>query len=159
MAPAAVRKSWAIANTLKYISESATEEDELFLYIASHGVEISSVPYLLTADTRMNVVKETAIDTNEVNDILKASSARCVVRFFDACRSPFGIARTPAGRMSSVFEHALFATATGWATVSSCSTGEYSYESGDFEQGVFSYYLCEGICGRAANSKGLVRLS
>lgn len=147
-----------ILNVLKYVADTAGEDDVIMLFIASHGVEISSVPYLLTADTRMNVLKETAIDTNEINDILRSSSARCVVRMFDACRSPFSIARSSAGLMTTAFEQAMFMSATGWATLSSCSTGEYSYESGDFEQGVFSYYLCEGIGGKAANSEGRVTL-
>jgi hypothetical protein len=147
-----------ILNALRYVIDEAHGDDLLLLYIASHGLEISNTPYLLTSDTRMNVVKETAIDTNEVNETLRTSKARCIIRVFDACRSPFAVARSSAGRMTDRFQDAIFSTGKGWATISSCSSGEYSYESSDFEQGVFSYYLCEGICGKATNADGNVTL-
>lgn len=147
-----------ILNALRYVANTAESDDLILMFFASHGVEISNSPYLLTSDSRMNVVKETAIDANEINGTLESSAAKCVVRVFDACRSPFGVARSSAGRMTDKFHQAMFTSAQGWATISSCSSGEYSYESGDFEQGVFSYYLCEGICGKAANSEGDVTL-
>lgn len=106
----------------------------------------------------MNVVKETAIDASEINKELEASSAKCVIRVFDACRSPFGVARSIDGRMTDKFQEVMFASAQGWATISACSSGERSYDEGDFEQGVFSYYFCEGIAGKAANADGNVTL-
>ncbi|MCB9952762.1 MAG: caspase family protein [Planctomycetaceae bacterium] len=147
-----------ILSALTCVAAEAGSNDLIFVYIASHGTEISSTPYLLVSDTRMNIVDNSAIDTREVNRILEASEAACVVRFFDACRTGFGIARTTRLLMPITFQEAVFYSAKGWATLSSCSSGEYSYDEHEFEQGIFSYYLCKGLSGDAANSSGNVTL-
>ena len=147
-----------ILNSLNRIISEANDSDLIFIYIASHGVEVSKTPYLLTADTRMDVVKGTAIDTNEINRTLDDSEAKCIVRVFDACRDTFAKTRSINGRMTGEFQNACFPEGHGWATVSSCSSGEFSYEFPEFKQGVFSYFLCEGIQGKAANPEGKVTI-
>lgn len=147
-----------VLNSLKYVAKAAQPEDLVLVFFAGHGVEISSTPYVLTADTRMNVVRETAIEVSDINSILEESKAQCIVRVFDACRSPFSEGRGAVERMTQVMEETIFSSGEGWATLSSCSSGEVSYETGEFEQGVFSYYLCEGLCGNAANQEGVITL-
>lgn len=147
-----------IMSEVDHAAKNAGENDLIYLYFAGHGVEISSCPYLITEDTKMNVLSMTAIDVNELNSMLEKSSARCIVRVFDACRSAFSVARGQFGMMTDVLERAFFESVKGWASFSSCSSDEVSYESGDFSQGVFSYYLCEGLKGNAANDQGLVTL-
>ncbi len=147
-----------ILASIQYISETAGPDDLILLFFAGHGSEILDNPYLLTADTRMNVVAKTALDVYEINSTLRNSEARCVIRIFDACRAPFSKGRGLDGRMTDALQESLFTTGTGWANISSCSSGQYSYETGEFEQGVFSYYLCEGLSGKAADDQGLVTL-
>jgi hypothetical protein len=47
--------------------------------------------------------------------------------------------------MTREFERLLLRTGSGWAAISACSRGEVAYEDPDFQQGVFTYYLCEAL--------------
>jgi len=143
-----------ILEKVQYVCDAADPEDLVLIYFAGHGVEISKSPYLITSDTRMEVLKKTAVDVRELNGMLEAAKSRCVLRIFDACRSPFSYARGTVGRMTVGLQQAVMQSATGWASFSSCSSGEVARESGDFNQGVFTHYLCEGLSGKAANDDG-----
>ena len=58
--------------------------------------------------------------------------------------------------MTDGLQNAIAYKAKGWATLSSCSSGEVAYETSDLEHGVFSNYLCEALEGRAALDDGIV---
>jgi uncharacterized caspase-like protein len=148
-----------IMSAIKNVCDEAGEDDLILFYFAGHGTEISEKPYLLTSDTKMNVVKETAIDIEELNEMLKQSKSKFILRIFDACRTPYSSnARGLLSRMTNAFHSAIFTQPAGWATISSCSSGEFAYETEEYEQGIFSYYLCEGLAGSAANSQGNITL-
>lgn len=140
----------------KYVCETASENDLIFLFFAGHGAEISKNPYLLTADTMMDVLQQTAVKITDLNEMLEESKAKCIVRVFDSCRSPFAETRGTMGRMTKGLQDAMLKTGRGWGSFSSCSSGEVAHESGELEHGVFTYYLCEGIEGKASNEKGEV---
>jgi len=145
-----------ILSVVKDVAESATEDDLILVFFAGHGAELSGHPYLFTNDTRLNVIDETAVDVSALNAHLEKSKAKCVLRVFDACRFALGEARLISQPMSRGFAEALLTTGKGWSTLCSCSTGELAYEHPDLNQGVFSYYLCEGLTGEAANEDGSV---
>ena len=147
-----------ILEKMDYVCREAGPDDLILVYFAGHGAEVSTVPYLLSCDTKMNILDKTALNVTEINDMLQKSEAKCILRFFDACRSPFAEARGGLGRMTAGFEEALSKTATGWASLCSCSSGEVAHESSEFSQGVFSYYLCEGLMGKAANKEAVITL-
>lgn len=104
----------------------------------------------------MDVLSHTGVKVADMNDILGQSKAKTILRIFDACRSSFGDTRTVMGRMTKGFEDALMLSGSGWASLSSCSSGEVAHESGELNHGIFSYYLCEGLEGKAANDEGTV---
>jgi hypothetical protein len=56
--------------------------------------------------------------------------------------------------MTDGLQKAVMKCASGWASFSSCSSGEVAHESGEFNHGVFTYYLCEGLSGKAKNHQG-----
>lgn len=145
-----------ILSYIQSVTSKVTDEDVILFYFAGHGTEISDRPYLITNDTRMNVVKSTALDVMEINDHFSNSKARTVIRFFDACRSNFAETRHTTEPMSKGFADALFARSKGWLTFSACSSGELAYEHPDLDHGVFTYYLCEGIRGAAKNENGQI---
>jgi hypothetical protein len=148
-----------IMSAIKNVCDEAGEDDLILFYFAGHGTEISEKPYLLTSDTKMNVVKETAIDIEELNKMFKQSKSKFILRIFDACRTPYSLdTRRLPSRMTRVLYNAIFTQAVGWATISSCSSGESAYETEEYEQGVFSHFLCEGLAGHATNSQGNITL-
>lgn len=147
-----------ILQKVKYVCDMAGPEDLVVLYFAGHGAEISKTPYLITEDTRMDVLSQTALNVDELNTMLEGAGCRCVLRFFDACRSPFAQGRGSMGRMTDGLQNAVMKCAKGWASLSACSSGEVAHESGELNQGVFSYYLCEGWSGKATNQQGKVTI-
>ncbi|MBN1343516.1 MAG: caspase family protein [Phycisphaerae bacterium] len=147
-----------ILQVTNHVLQSARHEDLVLLFFAGHGVEVSQTPYLITADTKMEVVKETAIKIADLNAKFEESKAGFILRLFDACRRPFAQARGVMETMSRGLEEAILKTAKGWASFSSCSSGEMAHESNEFEQGVFSYYVCEGLQGKAVNDNSRVTL-
>ena len=56
-----------ILHRLKYVCDEAGPDDLIFIYFAGHGTELSETPYLLTADTKMDVLKDTAVTTVRLN--------------------------------------------------------------------------------------------
>jgi len=142
-----------ILQKLKYICDAAGTDDLILFYFAGHGAEVSKSPYLLSCDTKMDVLNRTALNVEEINEMLESTKAQCIVKIFDACRSPFAEARGCLGRMAEGFEKAVLKCAKGWASFSSCSSGEIAHEWGELSQGVFSYYICEGLSGKACNNE------
>ena len=147
-----------VLQKLQYVCDNAGPDDLILLYFAGHGVEMSKTPYLITSDTRMDVLSETALDVGRLNAMLESSGCRCVLRFFDACRSPFAQGRGALDRMTAGLQEAVMKCAKGWASFSSCSSGEVAHELGEVDQGVFTYYLCEGLSGKAANQGGEISI-
>lgn len=145
-----------ILSAINQMSEAAEEDDILVLFFAGHGVEIGGHPYLLSNDTKMDVVRDTAVDVSVLNGYLESTRAKCTLRIFDACRSGFSSARLLNPRMPRGLDEALLKTSKGWSTFSACSTGECAFEHPDLKQGVFTYYLCEGLEGESANDGGIV---
>jgi uncharacterized caspase-like protein len=147
-----------ILNKIEYLVKNATETDVILFFFAGHGTEVSGSPYLITADTRLNVLDETAINIAQLNDKLEKSKAQFVIRIFDACRNSFGPGRSILRGMTSDLQAALLKKVNGWATFSACSSEQFAYEDTDSEHGVFSRYLCEGLEGKAADRNGRVTL-
>jgi hypothetical protein len=145
-----------VIQKLQYVSDAAGPDDLILVFFAGHGVEVSKNPYLLSCDTMMDVLSHTGVKVADMNDILGKSKAKTILRIFDACRSSFGDTRTVMARMTKGFEDALMFAGSGWASLSSCSSGEVAHESGELNHGIFSYYLCEGLEGKAANDEGVV---
>lgn len=145
-----------ILSAINQIAEAAEENDMLVLFFAGHGVEIGGHPYLLSNDTKMDVVRDTAVDVSVLNGYLENTRAKCTLRIFDACRSGFSTARVLNPAMPRGLDEALLKTSKGWSTFSACSTSECAFEHPDLKQGVFTYYLCEGLEGASADNDGIV---
>lgn len=134
-----------ILEVCKYAFERAAAGDFVLFYFAGHGVEIESRPYLLTSDTKMDIIRDTALDVQSLDTLLAPSKAQFNLKIFDACRSGYGDGRLAVEKMTRGFQQALLKTATGWASISACSTGEVAYEDPDFEHGVFTHFFCEAL--------------
>lgn len=143
-----------ILQKVQYVCSAIGPDDLVLLYFAGHGAEISKTPYLLASDTKMDVLHHTAVNVNDINKMLEGSKPKCVLRIFDACRAPFAEGRSTLGRMTPGFEEAVLKCASGWASFSACASGEVAHDYGEVRQGVFTFYLCEGLAGKAGAIKG-----
>lgn len=142
-----------ILEACKYVFERAEKEDFVLFYFAGHGLEIESTPYLLTSDAKMDLVRETALSVPLLDELFNPSKARFNLKIFDACRSGYSDGRLAQVNMTREFERSLLKTASGWAGISACSTGEVAHEDPDFRQGVFTYYFCEALTQPPPESK------
>jgi hypothetical protein len=147
-----------ILSRIEYLISSSSENEIILFYFAGHGAEISGTSYLITEDTRMNVIDETAIDIKQLNSSLEKSKAMFTIRIFDACRNNFSAERAFFRGMTSDLQAALLKPVKGWATLSACSSNQFAHEDTDTEHGIFSRYLCEGLEGKAKDNNGNVTL-
>lgn len=147
-----------IYDVVQRVAKEVDEDSFILFYFGGHGAEMSSIPYLMASDTRLNVVDKTAIKVSDLNEILESSRASCILRLFDACRSSLTEGRDFSPGMTAAFEEAMMYKAKGWATFSACSSNEVAHEANEYGHGIFSYWLCEGLRGDVPSDDGMVTL-
>lgn len=136
-----------ILSSTKEICAKATEHDSILFFFAGHGTRDERDSYLLTREFRMNVLQESAISMQKINDYFRASQAKFRMRFFDACHSGrMGIRGLPSPDVRSHFA----VEAEGWATLAACGEDQLAHELPELGHGIFSYFLVKGLSGEAS---------
>lgn len=138
---------------LQRICDSAEHDDLVLVFFACHGLLRDGRRWLTMQNTREGVPR-TALELAEVEAYLRASKANRRIMLLDACH--VGI---DAGRSLTdpAFIRNTFELAEGFAVLSASTSQQIAQEWRDVEQGVFSYYLLEGLSGAADRSnKGFV---
>lgn len=131
------------------LANNSESNDSIIFYFAGHGFERNGANYLLPADSRLNVLADTAIRLAWIKDTLNKSPARKKLVIIDACHSGSTIGRSNSVPMSESFLEEMFSKAEGFAALSSCKIGQLAYDYPEKNHGVFSYYLMEGLRGSA----------
>jgi len=148
-----------ILSGLNSLSDSAGENDLLLFYFSGHGLLYKESAYLLPCDTRTNSIIDTAITIDKVKKIIKKSAAKAKVIIFDACHSGLFMGKS-TNKMPQEFLINVFEEAEGLAILSSCKQDEVSWEWQDKKMSVFTYFLLEGLQGKADfEEKGFITLS
>ena len=136
-----------ILAAISKMASCATENDSVLFFFAGHGTRDTKDSYLLTKEFRKEVVADTSIPMNMINDYFRQSKAKFVMRFFDACHSGRMGARTaPVG--PDIKKHFLV-EGEGWATLSACKEDQFAHEDPGLGHGIFSYCLVKGLSGDA----------
>ncbi len=143
--------------TVRGISQDT--RDLLVVSFSSHGFERASVAYTMPSDGLHDVLEETAISLNTVEQQLARSKAGKRLLLVDACReNPVTDTRSVESAMSSAFRNALGA-AEGQAVLASCDAGQLSIEDPNLGHGVFTHFLLKGLRGEAkADARGFITL-
>jgi hypothetical protein len=157
------------------VARANDPKDTVILYFAGHGmrdrVTGSLDPdglskYFLPYDASRNDLYSTALEMDEVTNILRRLTPDRVVVLLDSCfsgaaggRSPFdpkaaGV-RAP---ISSEFLDRMAHVGKGRVVLSASQPDQAAQESADFGHGVFTYYLLEALNG-AAVMKGEADIS
>jgi uncharacterized caspase-like protein len=140
--------------------------DTVILYFAGHGmrdrVTGSFDPdglskYFLPYDTSRTDLYSTALEMDEVTNILRRLVPERVVVLFDSCFSGAAGGRSPfdpkaAGErapISGEFLDRMAHIGKGRVVLTASGPDESAQESSDFGHGVFTYYLLEGLHGAA----------
>jgi hypothetical protein len=138
-----------ILSKLKTMSTHASGEDSVLFYFSGHGLELNGQPYLLCSDSQRNTLEDTALSTQLVRKIMETSLARIKIIILDACHSGVIKGIKDSGIMTKSFFESFFPPSEGFVVMTSCKLGEFSHEWAEKENGVFSYYLLDGLRGNA----------
>lgn len=145
---------------LIWLRDHAKADDTAVFFFAGHGYDIGGEQYLLPieADNRhQTLLDDTCLRLTRVREELdRIQSGRTVV-FIDACSvDPRSDRAGGDNLMTSAFDQALSGRAR--AVYYACDVGHRAYPRADKEHGVFTYYLLEGLGGKAAGTDGYVDL-
>jgi HEAT repeat protein len=155
------------------IKRKASRDDTVIIFYAGHGaVETdSSNPdgdgfekYLLPYDANLNDLYTTSISMDEVRRIFARIHAERLIFIADTCYSGASGGRTmmatkTRANLSDKFYERI-SKGKGRVIISSCSANEISKEDDKLQHGVFSYYMLEGLKGRAdQDGDGIITVS
>ena len=133
-----------LLTVLDYLSNSPLERiDNLWFFFAGHGSihQNDGNDYLLMADSNQNLLEDTAISTNRILQKLRLSGAENIFLFLDACRNlgrrnGRGIGDRTTAEAKKIANSVCFF---------SCSPKEFSWELDQYQHGVFTFALVEGL--------------
>jgi len=158
----------SVRNTLNQLAQAVDENQGVFFfYFSGHGFAVDGSNYLATYGTTADDLKSEGLAVGEVEKILKASKAKRVLMFLDACRNePTVGAKSAPGAAFGDDRRARLETNEGLRILYSTKAGTVSYESPELQQGVFTHFLLQGLGGQASGysreskkSDGLVSFS
>lgn len=139
------------SNILGFLSlgkdqDRSIELDFLFFYFSGHGWSSQDgTDYLLTFDSRVNMLEDTAISVPMLERHLKDWEARHVVLFIDACRA---VRAGGKGGITIEQESRIDIDSLcppGMVTFCSCEPGHISYEADSIRSGVFTEGVCKAL--------------
>jgi len=157
-----------VIRDLDLLSKRVKPEDTFLFYFAGHGITKGEKSFLLATNsdtTTPNTLELSAIPLEKVKQILSGVQAHQLLTVIDACRNDPDSGRGEEDNLltnefSRGFKIQRSRDNSGRPSVSAtlyaCNIGERAYEWADKGHGVFSYYLLEGLKGKAANSRGEV---
>jgi uncharacterized caspase-like protein/WD40 repeat protein len=149
-----------VKNALINFLNQAIDIDLVVIYFAGHGAPEPARPsntYLLTYDTDPNALGTSAFPMWDIQTVLaRYISAKRVVVFSDACHSGAisvnfatrGLGATEQNLVNQYLAD-LSKTKEGIVVFTASAAGEVSQEFPEFGHGVFTYYMLEGLEGKA----------
>ena len=155
------------------IKRKASKDDTVIIFYAGHGAvepDPSNLDgdgfekYLLPHDADLEDLYSTSISMNDIRTIFTRIRADRLIFIADTCYSGASGGRTmmatkTRANLSDKFYDRI-ARGKGRVIISSCSANEISKEDDNLQHGVFSYYMLEGLKGRAdQDGDGIITVS
>jgi uncharacterized caspase-like protein len=154
-----------VLSVLDQMGAQVGENDQFFFYFSGHGFQKDNGHFLATADTELGEIEMemTSVSLGALKRKLQHVDARQFVFVLDACRNdPTKGTRSLDSAMSKDFAEqardlVLKKTQTrglseaGVAYLLACSQGQKAYEDPTRQQGIFTYYMLQGLAGAAAD--------
>jgi uncharacterized caspase-like protein/TolB-like protein len=140
-----------------WLSWQAQEEDTVIIYYSGHGAPEGGDTYWVTVNADIDSLYTTALNNKEISDMLMRIQAKRVIIFLDSCYSAATVNRTNQTRsVQTEIPWDKFSGA-GRVTISASDGKQLSLEMDQYQHGVFTYYLLEGLKGKAdTNRDGVV---
>ncbi|NEU75090.1 hypothetical protein PI95_021660 [Hassallia byssoidea VB512170] len=151
--------------SLQEITAAAKPQDMVLFYFSGHGMlePNSQEAFLCLADTQKSNLKNTGLKLQELLQLLDNCPAQKQLVWLDACHSGGMTLRgtirepllNPTTQLVEVLQRSAAKSKDFYALLS-CDNNQQSWEFPELGHGVFSYYLMQGLNGKAADSKGII---
>ncbi|MCP4398274.1 MAG: hypothetical protein GY801_13380 [bacterium] len=141
----------------KWLKRQAGEEDTVIIYYAGHGAPEEGNTYWVTYNSKIDDLYSTALDNNSIADMLARVESKRLITFLDSCYSAATVNRQSRTRDVSVEIPWDQFSGEGRLVVSASNGKELSLELPEYEHGIFTYYLLEGLKGEADGMAGTQR--
>ncbi|MCI0560247.1 MAG: caspase family protein, partial [Nitrososphaera sp.] len=140
---------------LEKLCQVAELDDLLLVHFACHGRLVNGKPVLITREVRATTtLAQKALPLAEVETRMRRSKARQLVLTLDACHVGVEVGRDLP---DPEFIRNAYELAEGFALIAGSTAQQIAQEWEDKQQGVFTYYLLEGLSGQADRAgKGFV---
>ncbi|ETR69873.1 MAG: polysaccharide deacetylase [Candidatus Magnetoglobus multicellularis str. Araruama] len=153
-----------LGNFLK--QKASKKEDTVYIFYAGHGApefddksknKDGITKYILPFDADLEYLFSTALDMDRIADIFERIRAQRIFFIADSCYSGTSGGRSIAFNdigyrnttISSQFLQRLIDSGKGRVVMASSEAGEVSQELEKLKHGVFTYYLLDGLKGKA----------
>jgi helicase len=142
-----------------FLPERVKEEDTVIIYFAGHGAPEGGDTFWVPHDADIDRLHATALSNDRISALLKRIPTRRLICFFDTCYSAATINRSWHTRSLIHTDPFEAFKGEGRVVITSSNGRQQSLESREFGHGLFTYYLMEGLRGKAdQNSDGYVVL-
>lgn len=144
--------------------------DTFIFFFSGHGMSRDALSYLLTTDSITSPIENlelSALNMTTLRSLIEKITASKKVIIIDACRNdPAGGKGSGDNLMTKSFANDLKLNPGGKdkkieisATLYACNVGERSFEWQEKQHGFFTYFLIEGLSGKAKDASGNVTLN
>ena len=131
------------------VGKKAGEEDTVLIYYSGHGAPEGDETYWVTYDADIDDLYTTALNNNKISDMLNGVQAKRVITLLDSCYSAATVNRKDKTRSPPIEIPLEKFAGEGRVTISASNGKQLSLELKEYENGVFTYYLLEGLKGEA----------
>ena len=143
---------------LKRLCDAVGNQDLLLVHFACHGTLINNQPVLIAQDTRYITLATKALSLAAIETQMRQSQASRLVLVLDACHTGVEIGRDISS--DPEFIRNAYDLAEGFALIAASTAQQVAQEWQAMSHGVFTYYLLEGLGGKAdQNNKGFVTIN
>lgn len=156
----------SILDALDQLKTKVRDDDFVVLFLAGHGINDGEY-YFLPHDADLGRKYSTLLSQNQIQGVLLDLPGR-VLLFLDTCRAgslmASGLAQNEQALRQRIdvtnFVNAMTYSNTGVVVYSASSAREFSLESSEWKNGIFTRVLVEGLAGAAdGNSDGEIMTS
>lgn len=139
-----------IEEELNRLCKTVQEDDLLFVHFACHGKLWEKQAVLIAHDTRYSLIAKQALFISEIEKYMRTSKAKQLVLSLDACHVGVDVGRDFS---DPEFLHNVYDLATGFALIAASTSQQKAQEWREKQHGAYTYYLLEGLQGKADKSR------
>ena len=132
-----------------WLKKNVKANDFVIIYFAGHGAPEAGSTYWVTYDSDIEDLYGTAISNDSISKMLNRIESKTMIVFLDSCYSAATVNR--GWHTRSLIEKDPFEEfkGEGRVVITSSNGKQLSLEIQEYGHGVFTYYLIQGLIGKA----------